>query len=100
MIGFGYTERPPGIPYGLQVWREHLQGFLDALALTEVRIVSNSFGGSLATSAPDRVDRQVPMGSVGVPFDITPGLEAVWGFEPSLQAMQQLLDIFTYDSVP
>src|SRR3954447_1296284 len=43
------------------------------------------------------VDRLVLMGSVGVPFQITPGLDAVWGFEPSVQAMRRLLDVFTYD---
>ena len=39
----------------------------------------------------------VLMGSVGVPFAITPGLDAVWGYEPSLAAMRGLLDIFAHD---
>ena len=37
------------------------------------------------------------MGSVGVPFPITPGLDAVWGYEPSLDNMRKLLDIFAFD---
>ena len=37
------------------------------------------------------------MGSVGVPFELTAGLDAVWGFTPSLEAMRRLLDIFVYD---
>ncbi len=37
------------------------------------------------------------MGAVGVPFPITPGLDAVWGYEPSFEAMRKLLDIFAYD---
>ena len=37
------------------------------------------------------------MGSVGVPFPITPGLDAVWGYEPSLARMRELLDIFAHD---
>ncbi|MCY1374331.1 2-hydroxymuconate semialdehyde hydrolase [compost metagenome] len=37
------------------------------------------------------------MGSVGVPFDITPGLDAVWGYEPSFESMRHLLDLFAYD---
>lgn len=101
ILGFGYTERPAGASYGPEVWLRHLTGLLDSLGLERVSIVGNSFGGSLAlalaTSAPERVDRLVLMGSVGVPFEITPGLDAVWGFEPSLEAMRQLLDIFTYD---
>jgi len=43
------------------------------------------------------VRRLVLMGSVGVPFPITPGLDAVWGYEPSLARMRELLDIFAYD---
>jgi len=37
------------------------------------------------------------MGAVGVPFPISPGLDAVWGYEPSLESMRKLLDIFAYD---
>ena len=80
ILGFGYTARPPGTAYGPATWLEHLLGFLDALNLSQVSVVGNSFGGALAlrlaAKAPERVDRLVLMGSVGVPFAITPGLEA------------------------
>lgn len=101
VLGFGYTERPEGVTYGMETWTRHLLGFLDALGLERVRLVGNSFGGALAlsvaTRAPERVERLVLMGSVGVPFEITPGLDAVWGFEPSLPAMRSLLDVFAWD---
>ncbi|MGW4336947.1 alpha/beta fold hydrolase [Rhodococcus koreensis] len=101
ILGFGYTERPDGVEYNSTTWTEHLVGFLDALGLGKVSIVGNSFGGSLAlniaTRHPERVDRLVLMGSVGVPFPITDGLDAVWGFEPSVEAMRGLLDVFAYD---
>jgi pimeloyl-ACP methyl ester carboxylesterase len=102
ILGFGYTQRPPDVAYGPAVWLEHLLGFLDALDLPKVSLVGNSFGGALAlrlaAKAPERVDRLVLMGSVGVPFDLTPGLDAVWGFQPSLEAMRDLLRVFTFDA--
>lgn len=102
VLGFGYTERPPGVRYGADAWLDHLVGFLDALDLPRVSVVGNSFGGALAlrlaAARPERVDRLVLMGSVGVPFPITPGLEAVWGFTPSLPAMRRLMQTFTYDA--
>ncbi|WP_377645581.1 alpha/beta fold hydrolase [Oryzobacter terrae] len=101
ILGFGYTERPEGVRYGMESWTSHLLGFLDALGLEKVALVGNSFGGalalSMATRAPERVEKLVLMGSVGVPFEITPGLDAVWGFEPSLEAMRELMGVFAHD---
>jgi 2-hydroxy-6-oxo-octa-2,4-dienoate hydrolase len=100
MVGFGFTERPAGVGYGMDTWVGQLVGFLDALGLQRASIVGNSFGGALALRLaarhPDRVDRLVLMGSVGVPFPITPGLDAVWGYQPSVQNMRALLDIFAF----
>ena len=101
IVGFGYTERPPGIDYGLDTWTAHAVGVLDALGIERAHVVGNSFGGSLALALairhPERVQRLVLMGSVGVPFTITPGLDAVWGYEPSVEAMEGLLHLFAYD---
>jgi pimeloyl-ACP methyl ester carboxylesterase len=101
ILGFGYTARPPGVTYGPATWLDHLLGFLDALDLPKISIVGNSFGGALAlrlaAKVPERVDRLVLMGSVGVRFAITPGLEAVWGFTPSLAEMRALMRVFTFD---
>ena len=36
------------------------------------------------------------MGAVGTSFPITYGLDKVWGYEPSVEAMKKLLNIFSY----
>jgi 2-hydroxymuconate-semialdehyde hydrolase len=101
IVGFGFTERPTGVTYDLATWRRHLGAVLDALGLDRVHLVGNSFGGALALAfaidQPERVDRLVLMGSVGLRFPITPGLDEVWGYEPSVEAMRRLLDLFAYD---
>ncbi|MBL8470482.1 MAG: alpha/beta fold hydrolase [Rhodocyclaceae bacterium] len=101
MVGFGYTERPVGARYGVDLWVAHALGVLDALEIDRTDVVGNSFGGAIALALairhPERVRRLVLMGSVGVPFAITPALDAVWGYEPSVAAMRGLLDIFAYD---
>jgi 2-hydroxymuconate-semialdehyde hydrolase len=37
------------------------------------------------------------MGSVGDPFPITAGLDAVWSYHPSFDDMGKLPDIFAFD---
>jgi 2-hydroxymuconate-semialdehyde hydrolase len=100
MVGFGFTDRPAGIAYSMDTWVRQALDLLDALDIERADLVGNSFGGALAlalaTHHPGRVRRLVLMGSVGVPFTITPGLDAVWGYTPSFEAMRGLLDIFAY----
>lgn len=100
-VGFGFTERPDGITYSMQQWVDQAVGLLDTLGIERTHLVGNSFGGALAlhlaATHPDRVDRLVLMGSVGVDFEITQGLDDVWGYEPSFENMRRLLDLFAYD---
>lgn len=101
MVGFGFTERPTGHRYEMDNWIAHLVGVLDALKVDSARVVGNSFGGALALALairhPRRVQRLVLMGSVGVPFPITPGLDAVWGYTPSFEKMRALMKLFSFD---
>ena len=101
-VGFGYTERPDGITYEMDTWVGHTVGLLDALGIERASVVGNSFGGALALRLaarhPERVDRLVLMGTVGVPFTITDGLDRVWGYEPSIENMRRLLGLFAYDT--
>ena len=100
MVGFGFSERPANIQYGVQTWADQVVGLMDTLELPKAHLVGNSFGGAIAlriaTQHPDRVGKLVLMGSMGVPFPITEGLERVWGYEPSFENMRKVLDVFAY----
>ena len=101
MVGFGFTERPAGQRYDMDAWVAQAVGLLDALGIERTDLVGNSFGGALALALairhPRRVRRLVLMGSVGVPFEITPGLDAVWGYTPSFENMRAIMDYFAWD---
>ncbi|AZT82490.1 alpha/beta fold hydrolase [Marinobacter sp. NP-4(2019)] len=101
MLGFGYTERPEDNTYNRERWVTHAIGVMDALDLRQVDLVGNSFGGGLALALaieyPERVRRLVLMGSVGVSFPITEGLDEVWGYQPSLENMRRLMDVFAFN---
>lgn len=101
MVGFGFTDRPGDQKYTLDRWVTHAIGVLDALKLSQVDLVGNSFGGALslalAVRHPERVRRLVLMGAAGVDFELTPALDAVWGYEPSFENMRRLMDLFAYD---
>jgi len=100
MVGFGYTDRPEGITYGMDVWVKQIVDLMEALELKKVHLVGNSFGGALALALvikyPEKFDKVVLMGAVGVQFDLTYGLDKAWGYTPSFENMKELLDIFAY----
>lgn len=101
MVGFGFTDRPDGQVYDVDAWVNQAIGLLDALGIRQADIVGNSFGGALALKLairhPERLRRIVLMGSAGLNFPITDGLEAVWGYVPSPEEMRKVLDIFAYN---
>lgn len=101
MVGFGFTERPENHDYSMDNWVKHIVGVMDALEIEKAHIVGNSFGGALAIATalrhPERIDRMVLMGAAGTQFELTAGLDAVWGYTPSIKNMRDLLDIFAYD---
>jgi 2-hydroxymuconate-semialdehyde hydrolase len=101
LAGFGYSKPPTGLPFTRQAWLEQIVAFMDALGVDKAHVIGNSFGGSmalaLAIARPERVSRLVLMGSVGVPFELTQGLDAVWGYEPSIESMQKIMRIFAYN---
>ena len=101
MLGFGYTSCPEHLKLDPTTWVHSLVSLLDALKIERVSIVGNSFGGAIALAFakahPARVNRLVLRGSAGLSFPITDGLNKVWGYQPSLQAMRDLMEVFNFD---
>lgn len=101
-LGFGYTDFPADIRgFDMDRWIAHLTGFMDALGIGRAHFIGNSYGGALtlalAARQPKRVARMVLMGAAGLPFPITEGLAKVWGYQPSLDAMRDLMTTFAFD---
>jgi 2-hydroxymuconate-semialdehyde hydrolase len=101
MVGFGFTERPANVSYTMDMWVSHALSLMDALKIEKAHLVGNSFGGGLALAlalkAPDRVHRLVLMGAAGTKFQLTDGLDAVWGYKGTLEHMKELIGLFAFN---
>ena len=101
MVGFGYSDRPEGVNYSLDTWADQTVGLMDTLGIDQAHLVGNSFGGGIAlriaTKHPDRINKLVLMGSMGVHFPITEGLDGVWGYDGTLEGMKKVMGYFAYD---
>ncbi|EJW21687.1 alpha/beta hydrolase fold protein [alpha proteobacterium IMCC14465] len=101
ILGFGFTQRPENNQYSMPIWLSHLNDVFHALDVEQVDLVGNSFGGALAIAFcshyPERVRRLVLMGSAGIEFPLTAGLDAVWGYQPSEDNMLNMMDVFAYN---
>jgi 2-hydroxymuconate-semialdehyde hydrolase len=100
-LGFGGTATGQKHIYGRQAWTDHALALLDTLDVGEVDIIGNSMGGaialSLAAARPAAVRRIVLMGTMGIAMPIPAGLDAVWGYEPGVEAMREVIGLFAYD---
>ncbi len=102
LSGFGYTERAPGMRYDfMDTWIRQLDSLLDELDVGQADLVGNSFGGAVALhyahQRPDRVRRLVLMGSAGVPMALTPALDSLWGYTPSVGNMRRVMETMAFD---
>jgi pimeloyl-ACP methyl ester carboxylesterase len=101
LLGFGRTETPQPARVDLGAWTAQVIELADSLGLAAFDLVGNSMGGAIALDIavrhPARVRRIVTMGTLGVPATITPGLEAVWGYRPSLERMREIIGLFAWD---
>ena len=101
IAGFGFTEFKEDSKYNIKLWVHHLIGIMDALGIEKASFVGNSFGGALAIGLalfdPSRVDKLILLGTPAGGFVQTPGLRGAWTYEPSVENMRSLLELFPYD---
>ena len=67
----------------MDVWVKQAIDLMDALNIDKFNIVGNSFGGALALALtikyPERLNKVVLMGAMGVDFELTAGLRSSMG---------------------
>jgi 2-hydroxy-6-oxo-octa-2,4-dienoate hydrolase len=102
IAGFGETEFKADGAYDIKLWVAHLLGVMDALGIERAALVGNSFGGGISLAASlrhaERIARLVLLGTPAGEFPMTPGLRAGWEYEPSPDAMRELLELFPYST--
>ncbi len=110
MIGFGYSSKPVGIDYTLELFCSGLWGFLDALGIERCALIGNSLGGAIAIRTaidrPGQVARLVLMAPGGIESRETyfamPGMQkmvsAFLGGELDRPALRRILELLVFDS--
>jgi 2-hydroxymuconate-semialdehyde hydrolase len=100
-IGFNQTLPPDGVRYGRELWTNHALRLMETLEIDSYDVVGNSMGGaiafSMAAAEPGRIGRIVAMGTMGIAAELPPGLDEVWGYEPSTESMRRLIELFAFD---
>jgi 4,5:9,10-diseco-3-hydroxy-5,9,17-trioxoandrosta-1(10),2-diene-4-oate hydrolase len=70
MIGFGYSSKPVGVDYTLDLFCSGLYDFLDALGIERCALIGNSLGGAIsiktAIDRPGQVTKLVLMAPGGI----------------------------------
>lgn len=101
IVGFGSTDKAPKSQYTLDLWVNHLISFIESVSDDPVYLIGNSFGGALslhvAYRRPDLVKKMILMGTVGIQHQLSHGLDRVWGYEPAIENMRELIQLFSYD---
>jgi 4,5:9,10-diseco-3-hydroxy-5,9,17-trioxoandrosta-1(10),2-diene-4-oate hydrolase len=109
MVGFGWSSKPTGLDYTLDLFTSTLLEFLDRLEISRCVLVGNSLGGAIsikvAIDHPQRVERLVVMGPGGLESRETyfkmPGIQKMVsqfvgaGFDR--EGLRRLLELLAYD---
>jgi 4,5:9,10-diseco-3-hydroxy-5,9,17-trioxoandrosta-1(10),2-diene-4-oate hydrolase len=109
MLGFGWSSKPTGIDYTLELFTSTLGAFLDKLDVRRCVLVGNSLGGAISLGYtlkhPERVSKLVLMGPGGIETRETyfkmPGIQRMVsefvgaGFDRA--GLKKIMEILAYD---
>lgn len=109
MVGFGWSSKPTGIDYTLDLFARTLIELLEAIEIKSCAMVGNSLGGAIAMRVailePERASRLVLMGPGGIESRETyfqmPGIQKMvsgfvgQGFDKA--GLRKLLELLTFD---
>lgn len=100
LIGFGQTEVPENVEYGIREWGQHVLRLLDGLGIDKAWLVGNSLGGwvafQMAIDHPERVSGLVSMGTGGAPRK-TQALRSHANPDVSPEGIRHVLEDFVVD---
>jgi 4,5:9,10-diseco-3-hydroxy-5,9,17-trioxoandrosta-1(10),2-diene-4-oate hydrolase len=109
MLGFGWSSKPTGIDYTLELFTSTLGAFLDKLDVRRCVLVGNSLGGAISLGYtlkhPERVSKLVLVGPGGIETRETyfkmPGIQRMVsefvgaGFDRA--GLKKIMEILAYD---
>ena len=101
--GFGASDALPEDAADRRApWTAQIVGLLELLGIERCALVGNSAGGAIALSVaharPELVTRIVAIGTLGLDMPLPPGLDALWGYEPSRENARALLELLNHDA--
>jgi 4,5:9,10-diseco-3-hydroxy-5,9,17-trioxoandrosta-1(10),2-diene-4-oate hydrolase len=109
MVGFGWSSKPTGIDYTLELFTSTFSEFLDQLKIERCVLIGNSLGGAIsiktAIDQPQRIERLIVMGPGGIEtrerYFQMPGIQKmVSGFVGSgfdREGLRRMLELLAYD---
>ncbi len=75
LLGFGFSDKPSQVPYGLDFFTEQINAFMKGQQISHAHLVGNSMGGGLAlgmaVNYPHRVDSLTLIAALGYPLEFS-----------------------------
>jgi len=102
LVGFGSSGRKQAEPYfDFALWYRQVRHLLSLMPAGPVAVLGHSLSGALAlklAAHEPRVRHLLTTGTVGTRYEVTSGLQAIWTFPTSREALRHTLSHLVYDT--